>query len=134
MTLGTFFTAGFRRGLDADMLFALSRMTGLELLAVVTTMGGFGLVFLLPAWWLTRMTRRGSRTFLLLSAGIPTLLRAGMTTFYIVSAALETASNITPFPANGVFYLPNWLELAVTFAAMSAGVATYLSVARAAKG
>lgn len=133
MVVGMFVTASFREGLDADMVPMLSQMGSLDLLLGIAMTGGFGLLFLLAGWWITRLKRRGGRTFVAISAGIPASLQASMTGFYIIVAALEAPSNIAPFPANSIFYLPNWLALAVTIAAQSAGAATYLLIARAAR-
>ncbi|TCS15398.1 hypothetical protein EV278_105135 [Caulobacter sp. BK020] len=126
-------TAGFRRGLDADVVPLMMRTRAWEWLAIAGLLGLLGVPFIILAWWLAgRLGRWG--VFPLLAAGPPVLLMFANQAYWIIDEALEPPMNIKPFEANSWTYLPNWLELAgIALSFLFAAVA-YTKLAQAMRG
>ena len=128
---GMYLVAPFKRGLDADMVPAMMRVGLGDLLLGFVTVGAVGFPFVALGLWLANRSARPRRWFLILASLMPSALLFLSNAWFIVSAALEPPSNLTPFPANSWFYLPNWLTLAAVAGAFWVTAWTYLHLARA---
>ncbi len=125
--VGMFFIQGFRRGLDADMEWLMEALSPFDRRGGVASFALIGVPFLLAGRWLANRTVRPESAFLLLVVAAPFL---GLRTWALVSAGLEPPSNLVPFEQDGLFYLPNWLELAFVALAFLGAAVTYTHLAR----
>jgi hypothetical protein len=125
--------AGFRRGLDADMVAEMTTAPAWGFLVSGLVLGLAGAPFIVLGWWLAgRLGRAGAFPFLV--AAPPVILMFANQTYWIVEEALEPPMNITPFEANSWTYPPNWIVLAGIAAFFSFAAVAYTKLAHERRG
>jgi hypothetical protein len=125
--------AGFRRGLDADMVPAMMTAPAWEFLASGLVLGLAGAPFIVLGWWLAGRSGRPG-VFPVLVAAPPVILMFANQAYWIIGAALEPPMNITPFEADSWTYPPNWIVLAGIAASFSFAAVAYTKLAHARRG
>ena len=127
---GLFFIQGFRRGLDADMEWAMQGMTVFEMLFIAVSIAVLAVPVFLIARWVANKTVRPQLIFPLATILPPFLAMVGLRAWYLIGWQLEQPSPVIAFEQDQLFYLPNWLELAFIVIAFGVASAVYVRLSR----